>query len=70
MSIAKIKFTKTTSLSKFIQEMSIGEETIIPYKFYTEMQIRKCCADQRKKGLVLTTSKKDSINGIKVTRIA
>ena len=70
MSIAKIKFGKTTSLSKFLLAMAIGEEAIIPYKYYTEMQIRRNCTQQNNKGYRFESTKKDAENGLKVKRLA
>ena len=70
MSIARIKFTKTTSLSKYLMAMSIGEEALIPYKFYTELQIRRCCTAQNNKGYRFESTNKNSLDGIKVKRLA
>lgn len=70
MSIARIKFTKTTSLSKFLMAMNVGEEAVIPYKYYTELQIRRCCTAQNNKGYRFETTNKASIDGIKVSRLA
>lgn len=70
MSIARIKFTKTTSLSKYLMAMNVGEEAVIPYKFYTEPQIRRCCTAQNNKGYRFETTNKVSAVGIKVIRLA
>ena len=70
MSIARIKFTKTTSLSKFLMAMNVGEEAVIPYKYYTELKITRCCTAQNNKGYRFETTNKASIDGIKVSRLA
>lgn len=70
MSIARIKFTKTTSLSKYLLAMTIGEEALIPYKYYTELQIRRCCSAQNNKGYRYESTNKDCVDGLKVKRLA
>lgn len=50
--------------------MNVGEEAVIPYKYYTELQIRRCCTAQNNKGYRFETTNKASIDGIKVSRLA
>lgn len=50
--------------------MSIGEEAVIPYKYYTELQIRRCCTAQNNKGYRFESTNKESVDGIKVKRLS
>lgn len=68
MAIARIKFNKTTSLSKYLLAMSIGEKALIPYKYYSAEQIRRCCTAQNSKGYRFESTNKESLDGITITR--
>ncbi len=69
MSIANVKFTRVTSLRKFLEEMEIGESYVIPFRYYSEIRVRRCATGLKDNGYRYECSIKDSDSGTKVTRI-
>lgn len=71
MIITREKITKSTSLTKFLRALNVGESVIIKHNEFTEYTVRiRCSGLNHQGGIKFSVTKKGLQDAVMVTRTA